>query len=57
MAYMDCRVDCAYCRKEITEYLEKEKNCSNVDHVLTGEIISCPYCGRELKFRDDIIVY
>ena len=57
MAYMNCRVDCAYCKEEITEYLEKEKNCSNVDHVLTGEIISCPYCGRELKFKDDIIVY
>lgn len=57
MAYMNCRVDCAYCRKELTEYLEREKNCSTAEHVLSGEIITCPYCNHDLRFKDDIIVY
>ncbi len=57
MAYMNCRVDCAYCKKELTDYLEREKNCSSEEDVLRGEIISCPYCGKDLKFKDDIIVY
>lgn len=57
MAYMNCKVDCAYCKEDITRYLESEKNCSSVDDVLRGDIIACPYCGRDLKVRDDIIVY
>lgn len=56
MAYMDCKVGCAYCRREITEYLEREKNCSNMNHVLS-EINECPNCGHQLKFEDDYIVY